>query len=627
MPLPDITGRTAAVWPVAGFVAAGTVIGILGWNAGGFLPTTQGWVAVTTWWVVLAVALLHGRTQLSSSDLAFVAGLASLAGFAGLSAIWSRSSPSTLGEEQRYLAYAGLALAGVLLVRRTGARALAAGVHAGLAFVAVYALATRLYPDRIGYFDSSSYGYRLSAPITYWNGLGIASVMALLLSAGAAARGRTLAYRAAAGASMPPIVATVFFTFSRGAWLALAVGLVVAVAADPRRLHFIASCAALALPAAAAVDLARARPGLTVTGSSLARAASDGHSLSIRLLGLAGISAVLVAAITVLERRLSVPASVRTALGVLAVTAFVAGGAAVWAVFGSPNHLATRFWNGFRAAPTPGQTNLTSRLFQTSSNGRIDLWRVAWHEFERHPLGGTGGGSFWQEWVERRPAAISSQEGHSLYLETLGELGASGFALLVIALGAPLAAGVRARRHSYVPPLLAAYSAFLAHAAVDWDWELAAVGGAAVLLGVAITGANAPSRWALRPAVVLAPAILALAWAVPTLVADSSLAAGRSDLPGDPGGAIAKSKVAQRWAPWSAAPYELAGDAYRAAGRKRDAAHEYNRALAKDPKNWDLWARLSDVQAGGAAAGSLRRAHALNPAVDVASVRKPHAKR
>ena len=115
----------------------------------------------------------------------------------------------------------GVAVSGVVLVRRRTATHLLGGVLAGIALLSLYALGTRILPDRIGSFDSESFGYRLATPITYWNGLGIFTVMGALLAVAFAARGQSYVVRALAAATIPMLLLTNTFTFSRGAWLAL----------------------------------------------------------------------------------------------------------------------------------------------------------------------------------------------------------------------------------------------------------------------------------------------------------------------------------------------------------------------------------------------------------------------
>ena len=70
-------------------------------------------------------------------------------------------------------------------------------------FLSLYGLLTRIAPDHFGAFDSTSYGYRLSPPITYWNGLGLFAAMGILLMLGFARRAHGILVRAAAAFTLP----------------------------------------------------------------------------------------------------------------------------------------------------------------------------------------------------------------------------------------------------------------------------------------------------------------------------------------------------------------------------------------------------------------------------------------
>ena len=76
-----------------------------------------------------------------------------------------------------------------------------------------------------------------SPSLGYWNAVGIFAALGLLLALGLAARAQRPIWRALAGASVAILAPTFFFTFSRGAWVALAIGLIAAVALDARRLR------------------------------------------------------------------------------------------------------------------------------------------------------------------------------------------------------------------------------------------------------------------------------------------------------------------------------------------------------------------------------------------------------
>jgi hypothetical protein len=113
---------------------------------------------------------------------------------------------------------------------------------------------------------------------------------------------------------------------------------------------------------------------------------------------------------------------------------------------------------------------------------RPHYWRVAWRDVEEHPLLGSGAGTFGAYWLEHRTIGEFVHDAHSLFLETLAELGPVGLALVLAALGAPLL-GLGRRRHRVVAAAAGAYVAFLLHAAIDWDWEFGAVGVVGVVCG------------------------------------------------------------------------------------------------------------------------------------------------
>jgi O-antigen ligase len=118
---------------------------------------------------------------------------------------------------------------------------------------------------------------------------------------------------------------------------------------------------------------------------------------------------------------------------------------------------------------------------------RSSYWHVAWHEYLAHPVLGSGAGTFAYYW-ERSGRVLrfgGALDAHSLYLETLAELGTIGLLLLALMLLVPLYAGVANRRAPYVPVATGAYLAFLVHAGLDWDWEMPAVIVAGLSLGAA----------------------------------------------------------------------------------------------------------------------------------------------
>src|SRR5205085_1577702 len=67
-------------------------------------------------------------------------------------------------------------------------------------------------------------------------------------------------------------------------------------------------------------------------------------------------------------------------------------------------------------------------------SGRGPLWRQAWHDWEAHPALGSGAGTFEQFWLRHRRISANARDAHSLYLETLAELGPLGLGLLAATL-------------------------------------------------------------------------------------------------------------------------------------------------------------------------------------------------
>jgi hypothetical protein len=177
--------------------------------------------------------------------------------------------------------YLAAALAVLVFARRTAASQVLAGVLGGIVPVCAYALATRLFPERLGSFDSIA-GYRLSHPVTYWNALGILAAIGVLLALDFALRGGAAPAKHSVRLRSPLLLPTLYFTYSRGAWVALALGLAASVAIDPRRLELTAG-AVLILPAAIATWLASRSAPLTHLGSTLTKATADGHRLALRV--------------------------------------------------------------------------------------------------------------------------------------------------------------------------------------------------------------------------------------------------------------------------------------------------------------------------------------------------------
>jgi hypothetical protein len=603
---------------VPAWLLAFAVVLVLGADNGGYSPTTWGWSALVLFTVAALALVLRTELRLGRLEVAFALGLLAFFAWGLLSALWSPSPTQPLLESQRTLVYVAGALAALLLARSRSYHALLAGTWTAIVLVCSYSLLTRLVPDRLGFVQTIA-GYRLAQPLGYWNALGISAACGTLLAFGFALRSRYLAARAVAAASTVPLVSTLYFTFSRGAWIALGAGLLVVLILDARRLQLISGLLVVAPWPALAVWRASGSDPLTHLGATLPAAAHAGHRFLVTELLLVAGAATAGLALGVLEPRFRPRRALRLAYAAAIVTVLAVGAAALVVRFGSPPTIARDLHRNIVGPSAVTDGNLNRRLFTLSGGQRIPQWKVAWREYEAHPWLGSGLGTYERWWNQQRPAPWKVRNVHNLYLETLAELGPVGLGMLSVGLGLPLVAAVRARRRALASAAAGTYVAFAAHAAVDWDWQLPAVTLAALFTGAALlVAARRPATGFLERrgrVVVLAGMLPLAAFAFVGLRGNQAIAAaedairGDSDLPA----VIAESRRAARWAPWSARPWQLRGDAELEHHRLRAARADLRRAAAKDPADWSIWLNLALASSGPERRAALDEAARLNP--------------
>jgi len=565
------------------------------------------------------IALLLRRERIFDRwSLALVGLFAAFAGWTLLSLAWAPSGAPVF-EAERALLYATGAAAVLLIARSGDVPFLLGGVLAAVAVVDVYSLGTRLFPDKLGSFDATA-AYRIDLPVGYWNGVGLVSVMAIILAVAFAAHGGRVVARALAAASLPVVSATLYFTFSRGSLIVLALAVLVMLALDGRRLQFVTGGCLVLAPAALAVWIGSRSAALGTLGASVTAAAHDGRRVAYVVVLAAAVSAGIAVLLHLLEPRVRVGRSQRRIYGAALAALVVAVAVVALVQAGGPVHAARKAWHSFTGPPvgvTAG-TRESKRLVSLSSNGRIALWKGAAGEAGAHPWLGGGAGSYEAWWLAHRHSGLRVRDAHSLYMQTLAEVGPFGLALLVLALGVPLAAGIRARRLPLVPAALSAYVAFLVHAGVDWDWQLAGVTLPAIFLGaslvVAARTAHGPSpRRAVRPvaiAVACATAVLAFFMILGNVPLTKAISAADSSRWAD---SARQAQKAIRWLPWSSEPWRLLGEAELAQRHRAAARAALRKAIAKDRQSWQLWFDLAAATDGAASKAALARASRLNP--------------
>jgi hypothetical protein len=564
----------------------------LGVRNGGYFPTEWGWSSLALLWIAAIALFVRERAPFGRLEKALVAAFACFLGWVALSALWSTSVERSILELQRGLVYLGALLTVFLVARGRSTVELLAAVCGAAAVVSSYALVNLFFTERLE--------LPVSEPLGYPNALGIVATIGALLAVAFAAHARSRPARALASAAAVPLALALFFTFSRGAWLALAASLAAMFLLDARRLALLRATAAVVPACAIAIWLG----SLTTPGARASEAAHRGRVLAVETLLLAAAAALATKAAS----RLSLGR--RSLAAALVLVLAVSAGAIVH--YGSSPRFAHVTGNR-HAALLQANTSVTLSL-----RGRLPLWRQALHDWEAHPALGSGAGTYEQYWVAHRRRPTFVRDAHNLYLETLAELGPVGLALLVSGLALPLVAAVNVRRRPFVPAAVAAYLAFLIHAGGDWDWEMPAVTLLGLYCGAALVLATRPPEPRALPRPVRAAALAAtlalVVVAFAGLIGNGALdASARAAASGRWPQSAAEARKAIRWLPWSSEAWRRLGVAESETGKPGPARESLRKAIAKSPDEWRSWVGLMRLSTGHAQRRALREAARLNP--------------
>lgn len=608
--------RTQRTWIVGTALAALVVAANA--SSGAYFSRSWGWVALALLAPTTLLLIFDRVTKPGRLRIVFTTFVGALAVWIALSVIWSVSTSGSVREIERVLVYLALALAVALALRRGDAPAVVAGAFGGASVVCVYALATRLFPERLETSEDPFNAYRLAEPIGYWNALGLLAAVTFVSGLGVVAHARRWPLAVASAAVLPVAASTLYFTFSRGAWLALGSGLVASVVLDARRLRLLWTALAIALPSAAAIAYASRKDALTTVDAPVSAATREGQRVALAVAVLAVASMGAAACARFASARWSPTRRTRRGVDVALATLAAATVAAGLIAVGGPRSAFDEVRAGFNSAPVTG-SDLNDRLFSFSGNGRSEQLRVAWDAGRERVVTGNGAGAFEYLWYENRPNLLVVRDGHSLYMESFAELGLVGVALLAGALLTLLIAALRARRARLVAAGAGGLAAWAAASALDWHWEMVGVTLTALLLGTGgllasergAPGARIGSRARLSLACLTAALSVCAVW---SLVANQALHAGREAV--DRGRwqeAQDHARRAQTLLPWSHEPELVLGDAAAGGGDRRAALVAYRRAVEVDSRNWVAWLRLAQVARGDERRIAYGRVRELNP--------------
>jgi O-antigen ligase/polysaccharide polymerase Wzy-like membrane protein len=607
----------------------------LGLKGGGYDPLVHDQVGLAVWWVVLAGVLVGAlpRQRLGTFAWCALGLLAAFAVWTALSLSWTESAERTWADLARVTGYLGVLFLALLARGPRPARRMLAALGSGIAFVAIVGLLSRLHP---AWFPEAGQTARildardrLAYPINYWNGLAALIAIGLPLLLQLASGARPVALRALAAAAIPALALTVYFTISRGGIAAcfVAVGVYLAFASDrlPKLLSAIVAGGGGAILIAAASQREALQEGLL----SSAAQHQGTEMLWMTIVVCAGVglvqAGISLALVHDMRPRWSFVSRQRSlAFAVAGLLAVLVAALAV----GAP-HRVSNAWHDFKQ-PNSGPGEGHERLGSVAGESRYQFWSAAAQENQTKPLTGTGSGTFEYWWSRNGTTGETVHDTHSLYMQTLGELGVVGltvlaaFLLAILAGGGVMVARAGPGERPWLAAALAGCVAFCVTASFDWMWQIPVLPIALLLLASLLLTARAgsvrsrggfspPSRAALATVAIVAVVAIAIPLSSSSLLRQSQTDAREGDL----SSALAAAKSAQNAQPDAASPRVQEALLLESAGDLPAAAAAARAATEREETNWRNWLVLSRIEAKlGHAAPAVQayaKAKSLNP--------------
>jgi hypothetical protein len=376
-----------------------------------------------------------------------VALLIAFTALSGLSVVWSVQPDVSWQDAGRLLAYSGVFGASVALVRLAPDRwpAILGGLTLAATIVCSYALATKVFPGRLA--PAVSYA-RLEEPYGYWNAIGLTAAMGVIgcMWLGARRSGHAL-LSALAYPATGIMGVTLMLAYSRGALVALAIGVVLWLCIVPLRLRGAAVLIVGGLGAGAIVAWDFSRHALTTDNIPLAQRATAGHQLGVLLLVMVLLLTLAGVAIGFLCGRRPLSRATRTRAGaiLLALIALALVGVAGALAHshrgftGSISHTVDTLTNPNAKVPPNSPGRLTA-----VASVRARYWKQALQVFDAHPTLGAGAAGYETASLRYRTVLLEVKHAHGFAVQTLADLGAVGLLLALALLFAWMAAAGRA---------------------------------------------------------------------------------------------------------------------------------------------------------------------------------------
>ena len=444
------TGDRAALWGLTLLAAA--IFCFITFFAGGGLPPVQQMttmeIALTLGCgVVVAGAVILTPRGKPVYGLWPVGLLLAFTALSALSVVWSVQPDASWQDAGRMLAYSAVFGAAVVLARAAPARwpAVLGGVTLTAVVVCGYALLTKVFPADL---DAHDIYARLQAPYGYWNATGLTAAMGVIgcMWLGARRAGHAL-LSALAYPAMGVLLLTLMLAYSRGALIALAVGLALWFCIVPLRLRGATVLLTGALGAGLVVAWDFSRHALSADSVALHARVLAGRQLGVLLVAMLVVLTLTGVAIGFFTGRRPPSLMTRRNAGALllsiltlAVIAFAGALAASHRGFtGSISHGFHSLTNPHAAVPpnTPGRLTAIGSV-------RARYWNEALKIFQDHPALGTGARTYGTARLRYRTEDLEAKDAHGFVVQTLADLGLVGLALALALLASWMAAAGRA---------------------------------------------------------------------------------------------------------------------------------------------------------------------------------------
>ena len=591
-----------------------------GSGARGTLPVGGGAVVLVT---AVLVAVTLGRIpapRIGRSGTVLLGSFVLLVAWLGVTVWWSivaDRSWDVFNKSIAYAAFLGLGFALAALGRAATARLAAGMLSTVIGTALVWALVTKAVPslaedERIG---------RLNEPVDHWNALALLADIAIVLGLWIATSDAHRRVLRVPGALLVYVATlALMLTLSRTG-VVVAAGLIALwLLLTRERVQSGLLLIATAGPALAVAGWAFTRSGLTEDLAPHADRVADGKVLGVVTL----VGAVVVVALVALGLRRSLGHDRRRSVGRALVA--LAAALVVAAAVGASVAAADSVSSGRKCAEV---VNDPSRFGSLDVSNRLCWWREAVDVYRQHAPEGAGAGTFEIARKRFRPNADTVLQPHSVPLQQLADGGLPAFALFLLVTLAGMAVCVGAlRRLSGVErpaavALVAAPTAYLAHALVDYNWDFLAVTAPTMVALGALAGAGRETatprtRPVLGLGMIVLAAIVLVSFSFPRLADRAERRSTKALADGDLEQALAEARWAHFFNPVSADPLFSRARVAEREGVAWRAERYYIKAVELQPDNPLTWYTLGvfefDVRKNLCAAYRfLNNAYTLDP--------------